>query len=155
MKQASIKKISGSRFRFAVVTARFNPEITLKLKAGCLKALKEAKVKRTNILEIEVPGSFEIPWAAQVVALKKEIDAVICLGAVIRGETDHYQFIAAETSRGICRVSLATKKPVIFGVLTCKNKAQALARSLGKNNKGYEAGWAAVEMASLAKRLGK
>ncbi len=150
MKQASLKKIDGSKFSVAVITARFNPEITDKLKIGCLSALEEAGVKKNNIIKIEVPGSFELPWAAQRIALNKKVNAVVCLGAVIQGETDHHKFIAAEAARGIQSASLKTGKPIILGVLTCKNKSQAIARSTDDNNKGYEAGWAAVEMASLA-----
>lgn len=150
MRQASLKKITGVQYKFAVIVSRFNPQVTKKLKQGCLKALKEAKVKNSMIVEIEVPGSFELPWAAQRLAGRKDIDVVICLGAVIRGETDHYRYISAEVTHGISSISLAERKPIMFGVLTCKNKSQAMARCSGKNNKGYEVGWAAVEMANLA-----
>ncbi|MBU0707259.1 6,7-dimethyl-8-ribityllumazine synthase [Patescibacteria group bacterium] len=152
MKQASLKKKKSIQSKFAVISSRFNPQVTKKLKQGCLKALLEAKVKKSMIVEVEVPGSFELPWAAQQFARKKDIDVVICLGAVIQGETDHHQYIGAEVARGISSLSLTMNKPIMFGVLTCKNISQALARSLGKNNKGYEVGWAAVEMANLAKQ---
>ena len=150
MKSTSPKKFTGTKYKFAVIVSRFNPQITNKLKQGCLKALNEAQVKSSMIVEIEVPGSFELPWMAQRLANRKDIDAVICLGAIIQGETDHHRFIGAEVAHGIHSISLATNKPIMFGVLTCKNKAQAMARSTGKNNKGYEVGWAAVEMATLA-----
>lgn len=149
MKRANLKKITGANYHFAIIKSRFNPKITNGLLAGCREALIEAEVKKTNIIEFEVPGAFELPWLAQEVALSRKFDAVICLGAVIQGETDHHVYIASATSRGIQEVGLRTRVPVIFGVLTCKNLAQAVARSTGKSNKGYEAGWAAVEMARL------
>ncbi len=151
MKHAVLKKTTGANFRFAVVTARFNPKITAGLLNGCLKALKEAGVKQSHVIQLEVPGAFELPWAAQEAALSRKFDAVICLGAIIRGETDHYQYVAAEAARGIREAGMQTRVPVIFGVITCNNLAQAVARSTGKHNKGYEAGWAATEMAQLKK----
>lgn len=151
MKRAALKKITGANFRIAVITARFNPKITGGLLNGCLTALKEAGVKSSHIAQIEVPGAFELPWAAQEAALSRKYEAIICLGAVIRGETDHYQYIASEAARGIREAGMRTRVPVIFGVLTCDTLAQAVARSTGKHNKGYEAGWAGVEMAQLSK----
>ncbi|MDD5341943.1 MAG: 6,7-dimethyl-8-ribityllumazine synthase [Patescibacteria group bacterium] len=153
MKQATLKKISGAAYRFVVITARFNPKITGSLLNGCLKALKEAGVKKSRIAQIEVPGAFELPWAAKAAAINRKYDAVICLGAIIKGETDHYHYVATETARGISEVGRQTNIPVIFGVLTCDNLAQAMARSTGETNKGYEAGWAAVEMARLKAKI--
>ncbi|MFA5107611.1 MAG: 6,7-dimethyl-8-ribityllumazine synthase [Patescibacteria group bacterium] len=152
MKHATLKKSTGANFRFAVITARFNPKITAGLLKGCCQALEESGIKQSHITQLEVPGAFELPWAAQEAALSRKFDAVICLGAIIRGETDHYQYVAAEAARGIREAGMRTRVPVIFGVLTCNNLTQAVARSTGKHNKGYEAGWAAIEMARHAKR---
>ncbi|MDP3964544.1 MAG: 6,7-dimethyl-8-ribityllumazine synthase [bacterium] len=150
MKTAPIKKTTAPpRSRFAVVTARFNSEITQALREGAMTALGEAGVATARITQIAVPGSFELPWAAQHLAQNNRYDAIICLGALIKGKTDHYQYLAQSVSYGLQRVAIDTKVPVIFGVLTCQTLTLARARTRGKHNKGYEAGWTAVEMARI------
>ena len=144
----------GKGKKFAVVVSRFNDFITKRLLEGCLKELRRCDVKEKKILIVWVPGSFEIPLAALRLAEKKSIDAVICLGAVIRGETLHFDLIAHSVTRGIAQVALLTKKPVIFGVLTTYTVKQAYKRSEPRgDNKGRDAARSALEMTNLLDRL--
>ncbi len=136
-----------------IVVSRFNPTITDRLLTGALSALSNLGVTLETIQVEEVPGAFELPGVALQMGKSKKIDAVICLGAVIRGETNHFHYICSEVSRGIGQVALTLGKPVIFGVLTTDSIAQAKARSGVKGNKGAEAAEAAVAMAQLYKRL--
>ncbi|MBI1820851.1 MAG: 6,7-dimethyl-8-ribityllumazine synthase [Nitrospirae bacterium] len=145
--------LKGGKLTFAVIVSRFNPEITGRLLKGAMAGLKECQVDEKNIVVFEVPGAFEIPQAAAQVAKYRKVDAVICLGAVIRGETPHFEYISSETSRGIMEAGTKTGVPVLFGVLTVNSLQQAMKRAIGKNNKGREAALSAVEMAQLFKRI--
>lgn len=148
------KKLNGKGAHVAVVRARFNEKITDGLLRGCLKGLQESKVQEKNINVVEVPGSFEIPFAASLLARQKKFDVIIALGAIIKGETKHDEYIANAVAYGITRVSIATGVPVIFGVITPNNFEQAVARSgNNKQNKGYEAALAAIEMAHVVRAL--
>jgi 6,7-dimethyl-8-ribityllumazine synthase len=141
----------GRGLRIAVACARFNGGISIRLLDGCLAALRDAGVDRTDVTVAWVPGAFELPLVAQTLATAAAgFDAVVCLGAVIRGETGHYDVVAGECARGIQEVARETGVPVIFGVLTCETVGQALERSApDETNKGREAATGAVEMARL------
>lgn len=144
------KKTHGSKYKIAIILSHFNDSVTSRLLRGCLKALKERKVKEKNIAIMDVPGSFELPWGAQRMAKTKKYDAIICLGAIIKGETKHDEYVARACSHGIMSVSLAYDIPILFGVLTTPNVKLAKARAGdNKRNKGYECGMAAVEMARV------
>jgi 6,7-dimethyl-8-ribityllumazine synthase len=146
----------GGSMRIAVVCARFNDEITLRLLDGAYEALYRLNVRGDRRLVAWVPGAFELPLAARFLAASGDFAAIVCLGAVIRGETSHYDFVAGECARGIQQVQLETGVPVVFGVLTTENIEQALERSGGRvGNKGDEAVVTAVEMASLLEQLAK
>ncbi|MDU7412080.1 MAG: 6,7-dimethyl-8-ribityllumazine synthase [Anaerococcus sp.] len=135
--------------KYAVVVARFNHFITDRLVEGCLDTLKRHGVKDEEIEIIRVPGAFEIPLAAQK-ASKKDYDAIITLGAVIRGDTPHFDYVCAEVSKGVANVSLNTGKPIIFGVITTDTIDQAIQRAGVKSgNKGSDAALSAIEMANL------
>lgn len=141
---------SGRGRRFAVVTARFNADITESLRSACAATLRAGGVTGGNLVEVYVPGTFELPWACQRLARTKKFDAVIALGCVIRGETPHDRYIAQATAQGLMRVSLDTGVPVLFGVLTPLNLRQARARSgRGAANKGAEVARAALDVAAL------
>jgi len=141
--------------RFAIVVSRFNVEITSGLLSGARSALLEAAVNEEDVTVIHVPGAFEIPVAALHAAQAGRFDAVICLGCLIKGDTMHFEYIAEAASQGIMNVSVSTGVPVAFGVLTTMTDEQAIARSApGDGNKGREAALAAIEMATLFKRLG-
>lgn len=145
---------AAAELRFAIVRSRFNEEVTKRLLAGALDALRKGGARDEAIDVVCVPGAFEIPLVASRLARSRRYDAIICLGAVIRGETPHFEYISAEVSRGIARVSYDYGMPVLFGVLTTETEEQADARSgVGGINRGYEAGLAAIEMANLMKRL--
>lgn len=137
--------------KIAVVVSRFNEFITKKLLDGCLKELARLGIKQKEIIVVWVPGAFEIPVAALKFARNKKIDAVICLGAVIRGETMHFELVARGAAMGITEVALRTGKPVIFGILATETVEQATKRC-GRENKGIEAARNAVEMANLLKK---
>tara|TARA_B100001765_G_scaffold21793_1_gene12484 strand:- start:43 stop:507 length:465 start_codon:yes stop_codon:yes gene_type:complete len=145
---------SAKGLRFGVVVSRFNDFITSNLLVGTLEGFKESGVDKADLKILKVPGAFEIPQAAKKLCSTGSIDAVVCLGAVIRGETSHFDYICAEASRGIGQVGLEFNIPVLFGVLTTENLEQAIARSgSGSSNKGRETALAAVEMATLYKKL--
>lgn len=140
--------------RFGLVVGRFNDFISDKLMGGALDALTRCGVKDEDIEIVKVPGSFEIPLVAGKMAFSGKYDAIICLGAVIRGSTPHFDYVAAEVSKGIASVSLAAKIPVIFGVITTDTIEQAIERAGTKSgNKGWSAAMAAIEMANLMHRL--
>jgi len=146
---------AAAGLRFAIVRSRYNEVVTKRLLEGALDALRKGGAHDEAIDVVFVPGAFEIPMVASRLARSRRYDAIICLGAVIRGETPHFEYISAEVSRGIARVSFDYGMPVIFGVLTTDTDEQADARSgIGGANRGYEAGIAAIEMANLMKRLG-
>ena len=145
---------SAKGLRFGVVVSRFNDFITSNLLVGTLEGFKESGVDKADLKILKVPGAFEIPQAAKKLCSTGSIDAVVCLGAVIRGETSHFDYICAEASRGIGQVGLEFNIPVLFGVLTTENLEQAIARSgSGSSNKGRETALAAVEMAKLYKEM--
>lgn len=144
----------GRGLRVGVVVARFNQEVTDRLLDGAMQAFRSSGVSKRAITVVSVPGAFEIPGAAQQLARSKKVHAVVCLGAVIRGETEHFHFVSAAAQEGILRVGLEAGIPVTFGVLTTNTVEQALERSGGKRgNKGYDSALDAVEMASLYKDL--
>ena len=146
--------LRGDGLRIAIVVARFNDFITSKLLDGARAALDRHGVADDGVTVVSVPGSFEIPLAAKKLAESGDHHAVICLGAVIRGETDHYEHVAGEAAKGIAAASLASGRPVIFGVLTTDTLEQAINRAGGKQgNNGYAAGLAAIEMANLMTAL--
>ena len=136
--------------KYAIVLARFNEFIVSKLLDGCIDGLKRHGVNDDEIEVIWVPGSFEIPLTAKSLALTEKYDAVIALGAVIRGATTHYELVSAEGAKGIAASSLETGVPIIFGVITTENIEQAIERAGSKSgNKGFDAATTAIEMANL------
>lgn len=142
--------LNASKLKIAIVTARFNEFITSKLLAGAIDGLKRHDIEESHIDEVWVPGAFEIPLAALTLAETKKYDAVICLGAVIRGSTSHYDYVCSETAKGISHAALKTGVPVIFGVLTTDTIEQAIERAGTKaGNKGWDSALAAIEMANL------
>jgi len=145
----------GKGLRFGLVVSRFNEFITKKLLEGAQDALLRHGVNQADIEVAWVPGSFEIPLIARKLAQSKKYDAVICLGAVVRGGTPHFEYIAAEVSKGIARVSLETGLPVVYGVIIADTLEQAIERAGTKmGNKGFEAAENAIEMANLLKSMG-
>ncbi len=143
-------KLVGEELKFGVVVGRFNEFISKKLLTGALDALKRHGVAEDNIDVAWVPGAFEIPLVAKKMAKSDEYDAVICLGAVIRGATPHFDYVCAEASKGVAKVSLDTELPVIFGIITTDTIEQAIERAGTKaGNKGWEAAVGALEMANL------
>ena len=146
--------LQGKGLRIGVVVARFNELITSKLLEGTESGLARYGVADDDVTVVRVPGSFEIPVTAKTLAETGRYSAIICLGAVIRGETDHYEHIAGEAAKGIANVSLSTGVPVVFGVLTTDTVEQAMNRAGGKmGNSGYNAAVAAIEMANLLRAL--
>jgi 6,7-dimethyl-8-ribityllumazine synthase len=142
--------------RVAVVAARFNAEIVDELLAGCLRRLKEMGVGEDRVHVERVPGAFELPVAAKLLARTRRFGAVVCLGAVIRGDTPHFDFVAGECAQGIQQVAISEVLPVIFGVLTTNTQQQALDRIGGSHgHAGERAAEAAVEMIGLAMRVAK
>ncbi|EDS76806.1 6,7-dimethyl-8-ribityllumazine synthase [Clostridium botulinum C str. Eklund] len=140
--------------KYGIVVGRFNEFIGSKLLSGALDALKRHGVKEDEIEISWVPGAFEIPLVAKKMAKTKKYDSVICLGAVIKGSTAHFDYVSSEVSKGIANVSLDTEVPVIFGVLTTDNIEQAIERAGTKaGNKGYEAAVTAIEMANLLSEI--
>ncbi len=152
MKKTKLSKSKQSKpLRIAVVTARFNEEITTKLEEGAFEYLEEIGAQ---ILSVRVPGAVEIPLAAQALLDTKKVDGVVALGAVIRGETTHYDYVCQSVERGCSDLMLRYKKPIGFGVLTTENDEQALARAGGDHgNKGYDCAQVVVEMIGLLKEI--
>ncbi|NLK93582.1 MAG: 6,7-dimethyl-8-ribityllumazine synthase [Clostridiales bacterium] len=147
-------KLVASDIKIGIVAGRFNEFIVSKLLGGALDGLKRHGIEEENISVAWVPGAFEIPLIAKKMAQNEEYDAVICLGAVIKGSTSHYDYVCAEVSKGIASVSLDTGKPVIFGVLTTDNIEQAIERAGTKaGNKGFDAAVTAIEMVNLLKNM--
>ena len=147
-------KVVAQGIRVGIVAARFNEFITSKLVGGALDGLKRHDVKEEDIDVAWVPGAFEIPLIASNMAKSKKYDAVICVGAVIRGSTSHYDYVCSEVSKGIANVSLNSDIPVMFGVLTTDNIEQAIERAGSKaGNKGYECATGAIEMVNLIRAL--
>ncbi|RKQ63764.1 6,7-dimethyl-8-ribityllumazine synthase [Thermovibrio guaymasensis] len=145
--------LNAEGLKFAIVVSRFNSFITERLLEGALDCLVRHGCSKDNIEIFKIPGAFEIPLVAKKLA-ERDYDAVIALGAVIRGETPHFDYVAAEVSKGVASVSLETGKPVIFGVLTTDTVEQAIDRAGAKaGNKGWEAALAAIEMVNLLKGM--
>lgn len=143
-------KLNAEGRKFAIVASRYNDFITEKLVGGALDALNRCGAEDKDVEVFKVPGAFEIPLVAKRVAMTQRFDAIICLGAVIRGATPHFDFVAAEASKGIAHVMMETGLPVIFGVITVDTIEQAIERAGTKlDNKGFSAAMAAVEMVSL------
>jgi 6,7-dimethyl-8-ribityllumazine synthase len=140
--------------RFAIVASKFNHEIVERLVRGALEALERNGVAKDAVDIAWVPGAFELPLIAQKMAASKRYLAVLCLGAVIRGDTDHYVYVCSAATDGILQAGLATGVPILFGVLTCDTDEQALDRAGGKaGNKGADVAVAAIEMVNLIKQL--
>ena len=147
-------KLIGKGMKFGIVSARFNEFITGKLLEGAMDALVRHGVESDDVSVAWVPGSFEIPLIAQKMAASGKYDAIIALGAVIKGSTDHYDFVCAEVSKGVAQASLASGVPVMFGVLTTDNIEQAIERAGTKaGNKGYDVAVGAIEMADLIRNI--
>jgi 6,7-dimethyl-8-ribityllumazine synthase len=146
--------LSSPKGRFAVIAAKFNLEIVDALLAGAIDGFKRHGVPADRIDVVRVPGAFEIPLIAQTLGDSGNYAAIICLGAVIKGDTDHYEYVCRAVTDGIREATLSCTMPVIFGVLTCATEQQALDRAGGKEgNKGFDAAVAAIEMSSLMKKL--
>ncbi len=142
--------------RFAIAAAAFNDMVVSNLVEGALASFRSAGVREEDLVLVRVPGAFELPLAARKLAGSGQFDAVVCLGAVIRGETAHFDFVAGQAARGIQDVMAQTGVPVAFGVLTTENLSQALERAGGKHgNKGWDAAVAAMQMASVLEQLPK
>ncbi len=147
-------KLTAKNMKVAIVVARFNEFITSKLLSGCVDCLLRHEAADEDLTVAWVPGAFEIPLAAQKLATSGKYDAVICLGAVIRGATPHFDYVCAEASKGIAQVSLQTGVPVAFGVLTTENIQQAVERAGTKaGNKGVDCAMTAMEMVNLLRNM--
>ena len=147
-------KLVSNGMKIGIVAARFNEFITSKLLSGAIDGLLRENVKEDDVEIAWVPGAFEIPLTAAIMAKSQKYDAIICLGAIIRGSTDHYNYVCSEVSKGIAQVSLENEIPVIFGVLTTDTIEQAIERAGTKaGNKGYECAHTAIEMVNLLKNI--
>ena len=147
-------KLDAKGMRFGIIVSLFNKVVTEKLLEGAVDALKSHGGKEENIDIVRVPGAFEIPLIAHKMAASGKYDALVCLGAVVRGDTPHFEYIAAAVTRGIGNAILEHKLPISFGVLTTNNIEQALERAGSKmENKGFEAALTAIEMASLNREI--
>ena len=148
------KVVAKEGMRVAIVAARFNEIIVNKLLGGAVDGLVRHGVEENNITAAWVPGAFEIPLAASKMAASGKYDAVICVGAVIRGDTSHYDYVCNEVSKGVAQVGLQSGIPVLFGVITTENIEQAIARAGSKaGNKGYDCALAAIEMVNLVEQF--
>ena len=144
----------GEKFKFGIVASRFNSAIVDRLIEGAIDCLTRHGVSEENITLVKVPGAWEIPLAAKKLAKRKDIDAVIALGAVIRGATPHFEYVAAEVSKGLANVSLEVEKPITFGIITADTLEQAIERAGTKmGNKGWEAALAALEMVEVMGKI--
>lgn len=148
-------KLEAGGFKYGIVVSRFNSFLTDKLLEGAIDCLVRHGADEADISVARVPGAFEIPYAAGKLVKKGGFDAVVCIGAVIRGETPHFDYIANETSKGIAKISMDTGVPVIYGIVTADTLDQAIERSGTKaGNKGWDAAAAAIEMVNLYKAIG-
>jgi len=147
--EVSFGDLDGTNVRVGIIKTRWNSETVNNLVTGAKDALKACNVSDANIFETEVPGAYELPLAARFLALSGTVDAIICVGVLIKGDTLHFEYICDAVSSGIMNVGLQTMTPVVFGVLTCLNEEQVVARSTGDNNHGDSWGKTAVEMALL------
>lgn len=148
-KGVNFEKMDGSKLKIGIVCARWNEEFCAPLLQKCREALRDSLVQEKNIKIRYVPGSYELVYGAARLIKKEKVDAVVCLGTLIKGETMHFEYIAQAVSYGIMKLNVETGVPVIFGVLTCLDLEQARARSSGDKNHGYDWGMSAVEMALL------
>lgn len=148
------KVVADENMKVAIVASRFNEIIVNKLLGGAVDGLVRHGVEEKNVTAAWVPGAFEIPLTAQKLAESGKYDAVICVGAVIRGQTSHYDYVCNEVSKGIAQVSLNSKIPVLFGIVTTENIEQAIARAGSKaGNKGYDCALSAIEMVNLLHQI--
>lgn len=148
--------LDAKGLRFGIVVSRFNDLLTGRLLEGAMDCLARHGARDEDVVLVKVPGSWELPMVADRLARAGKVDAVVALGVLIRGDTPHFEYIAAETTKGLAQVALATGIPVSFGVLTTENLEQALERSGTKaGNKGWQAALAAIEMVQLYRRLGE
>jgi len=146
--------VTAQGLKFGIIAARFNDFITGRLMEGALDGLQRHGAAESDIEIVKVPGAYEIPLAAKMLAQSKKYDAIICLGAVIRGATPHFEYVSAEVSKGIASVSMDSGVPVIFGVLTTDTIEQAIERAGTKSgNKGWDAALSAIEMANLMRQI--
>jgi 6,7-dimethyl-8-ribityllumazine synthase len=146
--------LSGKGLKIGIVAARFNDFITSRLVDGALDGLQRHGVADADIEIVRVPGAYEVPLAARMLALSRKFHAIICLGAVIRGATPHFEYVSAEVSKGVASVSMETGLPIIFGVLTTDTIEQAIERAGSKSgNKGWDAALSAIEMANVMKQM--
>lgn len=146
--------LSANKKRFGIIVSRFNELITKKLLEGAEDKLIRHGVKKDDIDVVWVPGSFEIPLVAQKLAKSKKYDALICLGAIIRGETPHFDYIASESAKGIAQVAFQSGLPIEFGIITAENVEQAMERAgIKRGNKGAQAAESAIEMVNLMEQL--
>eukprot|EP00184_Porphyridium_aerugineum_P006787 CAMPEP_0184706952 /NCGR_PEP_ID=MMETSP0313-20130426/37026_1 /TAXON_ID=2792 /ORGANISM="Porphyridium aerugineum, Strain SAG 1380-2" /LENGTH=238 /DNA_ID=CAMNT_0027168521 /DNA_START=45 /DNA_END=761 /DNA_ORIENTATION=+ len=155
-KAVTFPELDGSKFRVGIVSSRWNADLVDAMGAEVKKTLIANKVKEDNIIEIKVPGSWEIPQAARYITVTQKLDAIVCLGVLVKGETNHYEYICDAVSKALMNLQINTAIPIVFGILTCQTQEQADARA--KGNKSHAADWArsAVEMAMLrASQMGK
>jgi len=144
--------LNAAGLKFAIVVARFNEFFSSKLLDGALDCLKRHGAKEEDITIVRVPGSFEIPYAASRLARSKKYNAIICIGVVLRGNTPHYEHVAAEVTKGIARLGMENDLPVVYGIVTADSLEQAIERSGSKSgNRGFNAAMTAIEMANLYK----
>ena len=147
--------LSAEGLHFAIVVSRFNSFVTERLLSGCLDALRRSGAKMEEVELVKVPGSWEMPVAVRAIAGQKRFDAIICLGAVIRGDTPHFDYVAGQAASGLAQIASDTGVPVAFGVLTTNTVDQAVDRAGGKSgNKGFDAAMTAIEMANLLRKIG-
>jgi 6,7-dimethyl-8-ribityllumazine synthase len=149
-------KLNAAGLKFGIIVSRFNSLLTNKLLEGAVDCLVRHQAEESAVTVVWVPGSFEIPYAAAKIVESKKFDAVICLGAVIKGDTPHFEYIATETSKGIAHLALSSGQPVIYGIITAETLEQAIERAGTKvGNKGWDAALTGIEMANLYRELGK
>ncbi|KAL7565133.1 hypothetical protein ACA910_021514 [Epithemia clementina (nom. ined.)] len=147
--EVSFDGLDGSKMRIGIIRTRWNKEYVDKLVEGIRKGCAECKVSEDSIFETSVPGAFELPLAARFLALSGTVDAIVCCGVLIKGETMHFEYISDAVTKGLMNIGIQTNTPVVLGVLTCLTEAQVEARSGGKHNHGIDWGKTAVEMALL------
>jgi 6,7-dimethyl-8-ribityllumazine synthase len=141
--------LNGEKFRIGIVWTRWNGDLVTPLVEDVKTGLRQAQVSSENIPEMQVPGAFEIPMAARLMCATQKVDAIVCVGVLIKGETDHYEYIAGPVASGLMELQLTTNIPIVFGVLTCRDRAQAEARSTGDKSSAQDWARTAIEMALL------
>lgn len=146
-KSVNFKKLDGKGLKIGIVTARWNSEMTYSIRDASTKAIIESGVEESDIVQMSVPGTYEVVMGAKSLIEKEKVDAVICIGVLIKGSTMHFEYISEAVTEGIMSLSLSSGVPVVYGVLNCLTEDQALKRSTGEHNHGYDWGRTAVEMA--------